>query len=116
MDSIRLQNRTTLDLGGGHIAAGLFLNAKQLFHPIFQVIDQKSEVIVSSTTWLRRAWKPVASPGSSPASRATSASNWVSKEPEYRPVVCAMKNHRAISSRNFDSGTPKSNRPISHRA
>jgi iron complex outermembrane receptor protein len=42
VDSIRLQNRTTVDLGGGHIAAGLFLNAKQLFHPIFQVIDQKS--------------------------------------------------------------------------
>ncbi|MDO7833843.1 TonB-dependent receptor [Sphingobium sp. HBC34] len=43
IDSIRLQNRTTIDLGQGSVAFGLFYNAKQLFHPIFQVIDQKSE-------------------------------------------------------------------------
>lgn len=43
IDSIRLQNRTTIDLGDGRFAFGLFFNAKQLFHPIFQVIDQKSE-------------------------------------------------------------------------
>lgn len=43
IDSIRLQNRTTIDLGDGRLAFGLFFNAKQLFHPIFQVIDQKSE-------------------------------------------------------------------------
>jgi iron complex outermembrane recepter protein len=42
IDSIRLQNRTTIDLGTGQVAFGLFLNDKQLFHPIFQVIDQKS--------------------------------------------------------------------------
>jgi iron complex outermembrane receptor protein len=42
IDSIRVQNRTTIDLGSGTLATGLFLNAKQLFHPIFQVIDQKS--------------------------------------------------------------------------
>lgn len=42
IDSIRLQNRTTIDLGAGTLAAGMFLNDKQLFHPIFQVIDQKS--------------------------------------------------------------------------
>jgi iron complex outermembrane receptor protein len=42
IDSIRLQNRTTIDLGAGTLAAGVFLNDKQLFHPIFQVIDQKS--------------------------------------------------------------------------
>lgn len=42
IDSIRLQNRTTIDLGQGSLAFGLFYNAKQLFHPIFQVIDQKS--------------------------------------------------------------------------
>ncbi|MDB5690309.1 MAG: ligand-gated channel protein, partial [Sphingomonas bacterium] len=42
IDSIRLQNRTTIDLGVGKLTAGLFLNDKQLFHPIFQVIDQKS--------------------------------------------------------------------------
>ena len=43
IDSIRLQNRTTIQLGGGQLAFGLFLNAKDLYHPIFQVIDQKSE-------------------------------------------------------------------------
>lgn len=42
IDSIRLQNRTRVALGGGTLDIGLFLNAKQLFHPIFQVIDQKS--------------------------------------------------------------------------
>ena len=41
--SIRLQNRTTVDLGNGRLAFGVFYNAKQLFHPIFQVIDQKSD-------------------------------------------------------------------------
>ncbi len=43
IDSIRLQNRTTVDLSGGTLAFGLFFNSKQLFHPIFQVIDQKSQ-------------------------------------------------------------------------
>ena len=43
IDSIRLLNRTTVDLGSGRLAFGLFYNAKQLFHPIFQVIDQKSD-------------------------------------------------------------------------
>ena len=42
IDSIRLQNRTTVVLGGGSLAFGAYFNAKQLFHPIFQVIDQKS--------------------------------------------------------------------------
>jgi iron complex outermembrane recepter protein len=42
IDSIRLQNRTTIDLGSGQVAVGLFLNTKQLFHPIYQVIDQQS--------------------------------------------------------------------------
>lgn len=40
--SIRLQNRTSFDFGSTKFDVGLFLNAKQLFHPIFQVIDQKS--------------------------------------------------------------------------
>ncbi len=40
--SLRLQNRTTVDLGATRVEAGVFLNAKDLFHPIFQVIDQKS--------------------------------------------------------------------------
>ncbi|HUD93085.1 TonB-dependent receptor [Sphingobium sp.] len=43
IDSLRLQNRTTVDLGSGSLAFGLFYNAKSLFHPIYQVIDQKSE-------------------------------------------------------------------------
>lgn len=43
IDSIRLQNRTSIDLGAGTLAFGLFYNAKQLNHPIYQVIDQKSE-------------------------------------------------------------------------
>lgn len=43
IDSIRLQNRTTIALGNGALAFGLFFNAKDLYHPIFQAIDQKSE-------------------------------------------------------------------------
>lgn len=42
IDSMRLQNRTTVDLGRGTLAVGAFFNDKQLYHPIFQVIDQKS--------------------------------------------------------------------------
>ena len=40
--SLRLQNRTRFDWGATRIDVGVFLNAKQLDHPIFQVIDQKS--------------------------------------------------------------------------
>ncbi|HVJ03316.1 MAG TPA: TonB-dependent receptor [Sphingomonas sp.] len=42
IDSMRLQNRTSFELGHGSLDVGLFLNAKQLFHPIFEVVDQKS--------------------------------------------------------------------------
>lgn len=42
IDSIRLQNRTSFDLGAAKMQLGVFLNQKDLFHPIFQVIDQKS--------------------------------------------------------------------------
>jgi iron complex outermembrane receptor protein len=42
IDSIRLQSRTTVDLGTGTLAFGGFLSEKQLFHPIYQVVDQKS--------------------------------------------------------------------------
>jgi len=42
IDSIRLQNRTRIDLGAAQLQIGAFLNAKQLFHPIYQVLDQKS--------------------------------------------------------------------------
>ena len=43
IDSIRLQNRTSIDLAHGTLAFGLFYNAKSLSHPIYQLIDQKSE-------------------------------------------------------------------------
>ena len=43
IDSLRLQNRTTIALGAGTLAFGAFYNIRQLFHPIFQVIDQKSD-------------------------------------------------------------------------
>lgn len=42
IDSIRLQNRTTIEVDGGAIVLGGYYNDKRLFHPIFQVIDQKS--------------------------------------------------------------------------
>jgi len=42
IDSMRLQNRTRFDWGSTQLEAGVFFNAKQLFHPIFQVLDQKS--------------------------------------------------------------------------
>lgn len=42
IDSLRLQNRTHFDWGDTKLDAGVFLNAKQLDHPISTVIDQKS--------------------------------------------------------------------------
>lgn len=42
IESIRLQNRTSIALGKGALDLGLFLNAKKLFHPIYQVVDQLS--------------------------------------------------------------------------
>lgn len=42
IDSLRLQNRTRFTFGNGHLDAGVFINAKSLFHPIFQVVDQES--------------------------------------------------------------------------
>ena len=43
IDSARVQNRTTIDLGQGRLELGAFYNRKSLFHPIYQVIDQDSE-------------------------------------------------------------------------
>ena len=40
IDSVRLMNRTTVDLGAGQLEFGGYLNDKSLFHPIFQVVDQ----------------------------------------------------------------------------
>lgn len=42
IDSLRVQNRTVMDLGAARLEAGLFLNAKALDHPIFQYVDQVS--------------------------------------------------------------------------
>lgn len=42
IDSLRLQNRTRFGFDGGQVDAGVFLNAKSLYHPIFQVVDQES--------------------------------------------------------------------------
>jgi iron complex outermembrane receptor protein len=42
IDSIRLQNRTRLTLDGGMLEIGGFANLKELYHPIFQVVDQSS--------------------------------------------------------------------------
>ncbi|MCW1382427.1 TonB-dependent receptor [Novosphingobium sp. KCTC 2891] len=41
--SLRLQNRTSIDLGDTKLDVGAFYNSKQLFHPIYVVVDQKSE-------------------------------------------------------------------------
>lgn len=40
--SLRLQNRTSFDWGAFRLDVGGFVNAKSLYHPIFQVIDQDS--------------------------------------------------------------------------
>lgn len=42
IDSLRFQNRTTVNLGDVRLTVGAFLNARQLYHPIYQVIDQQS--------------------------------------------------------------------------
>ena len=43
IDSIRFQNRTTVQLDGGQLAFGAYFNAKALHHPINTIVDQKSE-------------------------------------------------------------------------
>jgi iron complex outermembrane receptor protein len=42
IDSLRVQNRTTVDLADVALEFGAFANARKLCHPIFQVIDQHS--------------------------------------------------------------------------
>ncbi len=42
IDSLRLQNRTRIKLASGALEIGGFANLKQLYHPIFQVVDQVS--------------------------------------------------------------------------
>ena len=54
IDSIRFQNRTTAELGDVAVEGGAFLNAKKLFHPIYQVIDQDS---LDRGVFARIGWK-----------------------------------------------------------
>ncbi|MDZ3830458.1 MAG: TonB-dependent receptor [Sphingopyxis sp.] len=42
VDSLRIQNRTRFDWGASTLDVGAFINAKSLYHPIFQVVDQES--------------------------------------------------------------------------
>lgn len=39
IDSMRVSNRTRFDLGGGTLDVGAFMNIKELYHPIFQIVD-----------------------------------------------------------------------------
>lgn len=41
IDSIRIQNRTRFDWGAATLDVGAFVNAKSLYHPIFEVIGNK---------------------------------------------------------------------------
>ena len=41
VDSIRIQNRTRFDWGAVKLDVGAFVNAKSLYHPIFEVVDQE---------------------------------------------------------------------------
>lgn len=43
IESLRLQNRTTVSFDAGELNFGVFYNDKSLYHPIFQVVDQESE-------------------------------------------------------------------------
>ncbi|GAA4028987.1 TonB-dependent receptor [Sphingomonas rosea] len=42
IDSLRVQNRTTVRLGSVDLEGGVFANWKRLHHPIFQVVEQDS--------------------------------------------------------------------------
>ncbi len=42
IDSFRLQNRTSFNWGSAKLDVGAFINARTLYHPIFQVIDEDS--------------------------------------------------------------------------
>ncbi len=52
--SVRVQNQTRFQLSGGELALGVWLNAKDLFHPIFQVIDHQS---LDRGVWGRYEWE-----------------------------------------------------------
>lgn len=42
INSLRIQNRTRFDWDDSQLDVGAFLNSKELYHPIFQVVDQVS--------------------------------------------------------------------------
>ena len=42
INSVRVQNRTRFNWGNSQLDVGAFLNSKELYHPIFQVVDQVS--------------------------------------------------------------------------
>lgn len=52
--SVRVQNQTRFALGGGELAVGVWVNDKDLFHPIFQVIDYK---YLDKGVWGRYDWE-----------------------------------------------------------
>lgn len=52
--SIRIQNQTRIALGEGDLAVGVYLNDKELFHPIFQVLDYSS---LDQGVWARYDWE-----------------------------------------------------------
>ncbi|MFN4225779.1 MAG: TonB-dependent receptor family protein [Hyphomonas sp.] len=54
INSIRVQNQTRFDLGDARLAAGVWLNTKELYHPIFQVIDYQS---LDRGLWARYEWQ-----------------------------------------------------------
>jgi iron complex outermembrane recepter protein len=54
INSIRVQNQTRFELGEGDLAVGVWLNSKELYHPIFQVIDFQS---LDRGVWGRYEWE-----------------------------------------------------------
>ncbi len=52
--SVRVQNQTRIALGDGNLALGVFINDKDLFHPIFQVLDYTS---MDQGVWGRYDWE-----------------------------------------------------------
>ncbi|MBI1340359.1 TonB-dependent receptor [bacterium] len=58
IDSVRLQNQTTFDLGASELKVGAYLNDKTLYHPIFQVVDQESldQGVFARWTWQGDRW------------------------------------------------------------
>ena len=52
--SVRIQNQTRIALGDGNLALGAFINDKDLFHPIFQVLDYTS---MDQGVWGRYDWE-----------------------------------------------------------